>query len=67
MLDGKYNDKCDLWSIGVIIFILVTGRTPFGGGEDDEILENVANPYYPIDFSEFIRLRGSVSGRGAGN
>ncbi|EAR92244.1 calcium-dependent kinase (macronuclear) [Tetrahymena thermophila SB210] len=26
----KYNYKCDLWSIGVILFILISGESPFG-------------------------------------
>ena len=37
----KYNEKCDIWSIGVILYILLTGRPPFDGNEDEEILDNV--------------------------
>jgi len=29
VLDGKYNQSCDMWSIGVILFILVFGFPPF--------------------------------------
>jgi len=31
-----YTDKCDLWSLGVIVWMLLTGVPPFDG--DDEIL-----------------------------
>lgn len=24
-----YNEKCDLWSVGVIMFVLLSGKTPF--------------------------------------
>jgi len=29
VLDGKYNQSCDMWSMGVILFILVFGFPPF--------------------------------------
>ena len=41
IIKRKYDEKCDLWSIGVIMYILLTGRPPFDGNDDDEILENV--------------------------
>ena len=41
IIKRKYNEKCDIWSIGVILYILLTGRPPFDGNDDDEILSNV--------------------------
>lgn len=29
VLEGKYNQSCDMWSMGVILFILVFGFPPF--------------------------------------
>ena len=46
ILKRKYDEKCDLWSIGVILYILLTGRPPFDGNDDDEILENVKKGVY---------------------
>ena len=37
----NYNEKCDEWSIGVILYILLNGKPPFNGLDDSEILENI--------------------------
>ena len=52
VLKKNYDEKCDLWSIGVIMFILLTGEPPFNGNTDEEILQNVKNGY--VDFSTSI-------------
>ena len=37
VLAGNYTEKCDIWSIGVITFMLLTGRNPFPGKDNNEI------------------------------
>lgn len=46
VLKGDYNEKCDLWSIGVILFILLSGSAPFNGTTDDDIMEAVKKGKY---------------------
>jgi calcium-dependent protein kinase len=41
VLKRNYNEKCDIWSLGVMMFILLSGKPPFWGDSDKEILQNV--------------------------
>ena len=41
MLEGKYDEKCDVWSLGVILFIFLCGYPPFTGSDDGEIVRAV--------------------------
>lgn len=46
VLNNNYNEKCDIWSCGVIMFILLCGSPPFHGKDDDEIYNSVKNAKY---------------------
>ena len=48
VLEKKYNEKCDLWSIGVIMYILLSGKPPFNGFNEEEIYKKILNGSYDL-------------------
>ena len=49
VLNKSYTEKCDIWSVGVILFILLTKQPPFGGKTDDIIYSKIKRGIYYID------------------
>jgi calcium-dependent protein kinase len=37
----KYDEKCDVWSCGVIMYILLCGYPPFNADNDNEIMNKI--------------------------
>jgi calcium-dependent protein kinase len=54
VLEGKYNQHCDMWSIGVVAFVLLFGYPPFyadpkryGNKTDRRIFEKIRSGFDP--------------------
>lgn len=56
VLNKNYNEKCDLWSCGVILYILLSGRAPFSGETDNAILEKIKLGKYDLTRSPFNKI-----------
>lgn len=41
VLNGAYDNRCDIWSLGVITYMLISGTPPFYGKNDVETLRAV--------------------------
>ena len=41
VLMGEYDEKCDLWSTGVILYMMLAGYPPFDGDNELEIINKV--------------------------
>lgn len=50
VLKGQYNKECDMWSVGVITYILLTGTPPFQGDSLPDIYREIMR--FNIEFDE---------------
>ena len=48
VLSRNYSELCDLWSCGVIMYILLTGRPPFNGINEEEIMKKIKEGNYDL-------------------
>jgi len=49
VIDGCYDAKCDVWSIGVIAYMLLSGVPPFYGTTDSETLISIKQGNWAFD------------------
>ena len=60
VLKKSYNEKCDTWSIGVILYMLIVGRAPFDGVDDEEIISNIKKGKYNSSHKKLIESSNEV-------
>jgi calcium-dependent protein kinase len=49
ILQGNYNIQVDMWSVGVILYVLLCGVPPFNGKTHKHILRNVKRAEYSME------------------
>jgi calcium-dependent protein kinase len=52
IIKGFFTDKCDLWSCGVILYILLISKSPFKCKKKEETIQKILN--HEIDYEDII-------------
>ena len=56
VLKGKYNVQCDMWSVGVITYIMLCGYPPFYGDNNKEIFKKILTCDYKFYEDEWKHI-----------
>ena len=56
ILQGAYSEKCDIWSAGVILYILLSGDPPFNGPSDLTIYKKIAEMKYDFPQNKWSKI-----------
>ena len=56
VIDGYYDEKCDVWSAGIILYVLLCGYPPFNGKDDDEIFLKIKRKNYSFPSPEWDNI-----------
>ena len=62
VINLEYNEKCDIWSIGIILYNLLTGKIPSNGLSDHQILQTIKNSQIDLSSLEFTPISASCKG-----
>lgn len=56
VLNESYDEKCDIWSCGVILYIFLCGYPPFNGESDTDIMKAVRKGNYDFPVEEWATV-----------
>ena len=56
VLKGSYDKRCDVWSLGVILFVFLCGYPPFEGDNNKEIFKNVLKQDLKFDPADWTTV-----------
>eukprot|EP00826_Nyctotherus_ovalis_P023587 TRINITY_DN1813_c0_g1_i4.p1 TRINITY_DN1813_c0_g1~~TRINITY_DN1813_c0_g1_i4.p1 ORF type:complete len:279 (-),score=73.64 TRINITY_DN1813_c0_g1_i4:177-1013(-) len=61
VLKGHYNEKCDVWGCGVIMYMLLSGLPPFNGDTNDEIFSSILGGHVSFKSVQWQKVsRGAI-------
>ena len=56
IIKGSYTEKCDIWSLGVILYYLLCGYPPFVGANDVQLIQSIVESKVTFPSSEWKNI-----------
>ena len=57
ILKGEYDERCDIWSIGIILYYMLSGKFPYNAEDNYEIFQKIESEepnYFELIVSENV-------------
>ena len=56
VLQRNYGLSCDIWSCGVILFMLLSGKPPFDGANEVDVYKSIIKTQYSVEGPEWAKV-----------
>ncbi len=56
VLKGSYDEKCDIWSVGALIYIMIIGEPPFNAKSNNLIFNKILNEEAQYNGPKFFNI-----------
>lgn len=50
VINQKYDSKCDVWSAGVVLYVMICGDPPFQGVSVNDIIDAIIDSEVKFNF-----------------
>jgi calcium-dependent protein kinase len=49
VLESEYTEKCDMWSLGILLYVIISGNSPFGGANSEIVKLKIGRGIYDLE------------------
>ena len=54
--ETHYDTSADIWSLGVLLYIFLSGYMPFPARSEEELYDKIVRVKYTFDHKEFLKV-----------